>query len=101
MSLGEFEPDLAPGLPIEVRCDIQGLALGLLGETVWADGPGGGFHGVVITGFPSGEGALPSPVSRAPGACRTEPPGTPLAGAGKATRNTLRPPGQPERRHRR
>ncbi len=48
---------LAPGLPIEIHCDIHGQALGLLGETVWADEPGGGFHGVVITGFPSGADA--------------------------------------------
>ncbi len=44
---------LAPGLSIEVHCDIQGRAFGLLRETVWSDGPGGGFRGFVITAFAS------------------------------------------------
>ncbi len=44
---------IPPGTPIEVRCNISGLALRLRGETAWADTLGGLVHGVAITGFVS------------------------------------------------
>ncbi len=49
---------LGSGVPIEVHCDIRGQAFGLRGKTIWSDGPRGGLHGVVITGFPSEVDAL-------------------------------------------
>ncbi len=49
---------LGPGTPLEIRCNISGLALCLRGDIVWSDALGGLFHGVAITGFASKADAL-------------------------------------------
>ena len=49
-----LDTGILPGTEIEALCDIGGLGLRFLGQTVWAEpGPGGLLHGVRFTRFAS------------------------------------------------
>ena len=58
-----LDTHVPPGTPVEVRCNINGIALRLRGQVVWskpkAEGISeGALHGIHLTGFASEEDAL-------------------------------------------
>jgi hypothetical protein len=47
------------GVPLEFRCHINGIGLGLTGRVVWSQAALGGIlHGVALTGYHSDQDAL-------------------------------------------